>query len=423
MSPTALMFLWVLIALVSLVTTSETYYSVSRTRKYFDVDDFLLVACGAASFILGSFLFSKSVIFVKALPVRLKFDRRVNAFSYFVFILYIFAFFIWLGPTMNLSTLVHLGSGNIDALRESGNQISGLTTLTQVGIPLAVVCAYAVSSKGNLSNAILSRYRWMLAFIVVCTLYRVLIWSERLAIFEIAVPVAVVFILARFRSKVILNALPFVALFLTVIMFGIFEYFRSWYYYKDTGVSLVEFTLGRFTSYYITAFNNMSVLLDMTEVNYIPLHVLGFVFQFPGIAPLNAMIEAYWFGTYWPMLNNYLNPEYNLFSAFGVIFRDLGIVLGCVTLFIFGCVSGRLYSSFRAGFVLGSLFYPIWMIGLFDFGRILWWTGGRALPAFVLAVFFFLLFRRAVGTSNSGNSHESEQRFIGPVVPSDQALS
>ena len=83
--------------------------------------------------------------------------------------------------------------------------------------------------------------------------------------------------LVRFMWGILLAA--------TVATFALFEYFRSWTYYRlHTTSSYFDFVLGRFAGYYTTALNNGQLVLDHQRwPNRLPYDTIEALWVAPGI--------------------------------------------------------------------------------------------------------------------------------------------
>ncbi len=75
-------------------------------------------------------------------------------------------------------------------------------------------------------------------------------------------------------SSRIRSAVRFAPIWLTVsaiVMFGAYEYIRSWRHYQGSEKSLTSFVLNRFVGYYATSFNNGALCLNERTPYEIPL--------------------------------------------------------------------------------------------------------------------------------------------------------
>ena len=125
-------------------------------------------------------------------------------------------------------------------MRDTVGTIPGLTTMTQFGVAAAIVSAVVLAHEFSRTELC------KLVAIVGFALPRALIFSERLAILELVLPVTVIFA-GRLSAhgglqRRMANLLPVAGMIAVPAMFGFFEYFRSWAYYKNhTTSSFPEF--------------------------------------------------------------------------------------------------------------------------------------------------------------------------------------
>jgi oligosaccharide repeat unit polymerase len=277
--------------------------------------------------------------------------------------------------------------------------IPGVTTLTQ----LAVAAVPLVIAFG------LRRRRGMMPLIVVVfalALIRSFIFSERLALLELVVPVVY---LAIGRRVVLVPRAVLVALasgLAVLVLFTATEARRSFVYTQNFSVTHVT---ARFFGYYLTSENNALVVADRYRAAT-PFASTGAMFwQFPLVdhlrvehAPVLGTVSlryddifhkdppAFWLEAFH---ENGLNYEYNVFTTPGFLAADFGWAgLGIVLLL--GLYSGVLYKRARTHRFHRAL-YAVWLVGLFEFMRIMYFFDTRALPAYaVFALLYLALVRR-----------------------------
>jgi hypothetical protein len=271
--------------------------------------------------------------------------------------------------------------------------VAGVTTLTQLA-PIAVVsliCLRAFDRSERIGRKVV--------VIAVLSLVRSFVHAERLALIEIAVPVLVLLIqlgwasnrrkMARSRRLTLLLA-PVWAPVLILLIFGTFEYSRSWqnyYRYKEQRAGYTAFVLQRFEGYYATAANNSALWYDqMTPELPLPYTSMEWFWQFPivseqlGYDKLTSVDpEREWR----LILRTRANGEFNNAGALLPVASDFGIGGAAVYWLLVGFVVGRAYALYRRSDVRGLLAYPLLATGLFEMGRILYWSQGRAFPSLV----------------------------------------
>ncbi|HET9395485.1 MAG TPA: hypothetical protein VFO36_05465, partial [Nitrospiraceae bacterium] len=160
-------------------------------------------------------------------------DAGINVLSAIVLGAYaIFLFPILLKPQLLIELL--MGSQTaMFTLRETLNRIPGVTSL----MTLQSVLAIAIVGYKHLTGATAPKvYSRVLVIVAVLCLLRAWLWSERLALIEFAVPIAIV-ALARFEPRRAFRPLvlaPFAGVLALFLIFLIGEYFRSWQHYQHT---------------------------------------------------------------------------------------------------------------------------------------------------------------------------------------------
>lgn len=402
MNPTWVALLWLGVGTGSVLVSSDSYQIMMRTQKYIDFDAFLTVSCLIFAFFLCAFISvntgrTRSYETVDSLEILAAFTshRQTIGLVLSIYLLCCLAYFLWFLPTFNLSVLKQILVMHAIKGREVGSQISGVTTMTQFGSVLTTIAALALCNPNRAPRKIRVFYRTILISLIVFATYRALIWSERLGLIEVGLPAITVYFCFKIRKRILAESAPLFAIFAMIFVFGAFEYFRSWQFYKDEYSSIVTFSTERFLSYYYTSFNNFGMLYHELDVSNEPVNILRFLYTLPiPFNPLAGKFEELTDGDLLYALKRYVNPEFNLFTAPGLVFFDVGLLLGAVVFGFLGFVSGKIFKSFKRKNGLGLFLYPIWMIGLFEVGRELFWTSGRALPQIVGALFFAYLFNR-----------------------------
>jgi len=290
-------------------------------------------------------------------------------------------------------------------LRDSIGTIPGVTTMTQFG--LAAVVISSVLLVNEYSRSELAK----LLIVIGLALPRAYIFSERLAILELVVPVGVV-LAARMAAqrgmwRRAAQLLPIVSLVALLVMFGAFEYFRSWNYYRDhTTMSYPQFTVSRFAGYYTTALNNGQLVLDhLNWPNRLPYDTIEGFWVAPGIESvglyerLGGHLPPYGRprteSIYAGVLDHFGTPEFNNQSGYVGPFIDYGTVGGLVFFLVAGLIAGFLYSAFCQARPVGLLLYPLFFLGLVEMPRYIYWPQGRTTYAWIALVIVTVLVARS----------------------------
>ncbi len=375
----------------------KAYRTSWGTPKYFDWHSAMLLLTGVVLFMATSTIplwkagrrpesqpwpgLSEHVL--DRLTVASRWLFRITLFGYMIYGLVGVA--RGARPAMLLEVLISQDNLSGD-LKEIFAPVSGVTTLTQVGIAYVVIAVAILLHRPQ---------RGLLPGIAVMCglgLFRAFFLTERLAILEIIVPVVALLACAAAGSirggmRLGVRLLPVVLVPAALMVFAMFEYSRSWVFYQKTvGGSFVDFAIDRFSGYYVTAYNNGQIAMNWEH--------------YPGRLPLRTL-ESFWtapvvqqvdlYGRlspgsetqYQDLLQLHGNPEFN--NPCGVCdpFVDYGTVGALVWFAIAGLLLGWIYRSFCNGSAWAVLVYPMMVTGLFEMPRYLYWTQGRLVPALV----------------------------------------
>ena len=291
-----------------------------------------------------------------------------------------------------------------DVFRTAFAPVTGITTLTQLGIAYVVLGALLLSAGPAHEHGTVRR---RLAVVLLLGLLRAFYLTERLALLELVVPlVAVTAVRARRRggSRRALDLTPAVALPLLAVVFGAFEYSRSWVFFRTrTTSSFPHFVLDRLAGYYATAYNNGAIALDHAA--------------FPGRLPYSS-IEGFWtapgvqslhlyqhltgvdpLAAYAGLLQQYGTPEFNNPGGLSVPLVDFGVPVGLLVLLLLGLLVGALWVTFQDSSPHGLLLYPVAFTGVLELPRYLYFTQGRVVPPVLALLVVAHLLRRRARTS------------------------
>ncbi len=325
-----------------------------------------------------------------------------------------YAGFLYLIARSGLSVAQLFGGSEANgtaAVKDVIGTIPGVTTLTQLGIGSVVISATVLVQQ--FSRAELAKMLIIVGFAVP----RAYIYAERLAILELVLPITVVFaaklsIGSRTR-KIVARALPVAGIALVVVVFGAFEYSRSWTFYRAHGeTSFVGFALSRLAGYYITALNNGQLILShLDSPGRWPYDTFEGFWDAPGISNLGLYERLGGLpppysksGTapYNDVLYQFGNNEFNNPSGYVGPFIDYGWLGGLIWLLLAGVVAGVLYQQFCSGRFLGLLLYPVFFLGLAELPRYIYWVQGRAIYTWVALLAIVVLLERGRRRRNGG---------------------
>jgi hypothetical protein len=256
-----------------------------------------------------------------------------------------------------------------------------------------------------------------LGIIFLLTFLRAITWSERLAIFEVAVPMVTAYALTAraYPKSVLLSSMlragPYAGVAALLIIFGVFEAARSWSHYAPIyNNNMAIFVLDRVALYYGTALNNGAAINQ-----YIPSQPLKFfvsldwLYHIPFISTFFSTGEYRAYSqAYMSLLANRLNPEFNNPSGLFSYMWDFGFIIAVPVFCLCGVFAGYAYKHARAHRVGALCFYPVILLGFSELLRIPVLTNGRmiytylGLAAVIVAASQKGMHRRNVGQSGPG---------------------
>ena len=384
----------------------STAYRLYGTPKYIEGKHVLLAAAAIVVFVLGRALAAATGRVPRATPAES--DRVVRVWFWVTTGFTLFGYIVWVATGLkngfSLGMLRGLLTNNDPLLADAIHEevfvsIKGVTTCTQFGVA-AVPLGLWLVFRGQ------RQILWPLALVVALAAGRALIFSERLALIELAVPAAVIVLRACALgrqlgplTRVGLQMAPALGVVGLVLFFGSFEYFRSWRHYQRYFDSYAEFTLWRVGGYYTTAHNNGAMALEKQKPYSIPYTTLRQLWTFPGLSstPLayDKLTGTDPIAEYKQMLVRYGTPELNNEGGLFQPVLDFGIA-GYLA-FWFGCgfVAGRLYRGFLVGTLAGLLLYPLVFLAILETPRLLYLCYTRSFPA-LAALLLVIWFSRPV---------------------------
>lgn len=382
---------------------AEAYASQWRTWKHVD-ESALAVAMGAIIlFSAGAILAPKR----RGNAGRNEDPETLRRLFWLSAGLAVVGYLVWFGAAfargLRASHIISMATGQnamTDEVKEAYmGTVSGITTLTQLGmaaVVLACLCASVSGWKG---------LRWPLGLLLVLAIIRSLLNSERLAVIEMVVP-GVIAASALWRPvrpswRRAVACAPVIGVCGLFAFFTGSEYLRSWKgFYASEHDSLLEFSAIRLSGYYVTALNNGACIVSMLPNGYqMPYFTLGFAWKLPIVkSAVREFLKAPQLDTadgYVDMMSGLTNTEFNNPSGVYLPMIDFGTPLGLAYWLAAGLFCGWLYSLFRSGHIAGLCLYPMVAIGLLEAGRVLYWAEPRAFPSLMwLAVAAYVMTRR-----------------------------
>ncbi|MBO2944232.1 oligosaccharide repeat unit polymerase [Paenibacillus sp. F411] len=408
MNPTYLFLLLISIVVAgAYLIPGDSYITFYRVDKYIHDGNLEFLILPAVCFIAGSVIASltagarrpaREQVFSSMLKHQ---EGYIKAWIKLLFALTLFGYAAWFlimlqnGFTLSLFLNVVKGEpGAIYDITENFKSITGVTSFTNFGIPFVILAVYYQVSNGKRT------FNGMLAIVVLLTLVRAIFFSERLALMEILLPAIIIMLAVKQKQGKKLRLVhyyPLIGLAALIGFFGISEYFRSWLsFYVNVYPSFWEFIVTRFFGYYVTALNTGTLYLEQLGFQSVPFpyFTLEWIWKFPGMSG-DAYFSAFGINPEAGInttLESWGNPEFNNPSGLMLPYQDYS--LGEALLFwgLIGYVSGMLYAGFKHGGTLGMVLYPIWMVGILEIPRYLYFSSGRFFPCWiVLLTFTFML--------------------------------
>ena len=284
----------------------------------------------------------------------------------------------------------------------------GVSSFVNLG-PLYVTLLFLQST---LTGTRLSRFdKAVFGLFLVLVTARVFLWSERLALLEIFIPIAIIRIATMTRHRMLVAMLPLLGVLTLGVFFGLTEYFRSWAHsYSNSGLSFSEFVMTRFLGYYATAINNGALIFTTFDPLYVPYGTARWFFKFPLFPPPDA--DTGLFGRTQMVFWTLANPEFNNSSGIFAPINDFGVLGGIAILGVLGAITGRLFRGFISQHLFSMLLFPTWMTGVYELLRIFYWGDPRYFPILVVIPFVFWMLSR----SARRRTHPTDRRFRGMAV-------
>lgn len=376
---------------------SDAAFQVYGTPKYLAANHVWLVLAAGAAFAVGR-QFSVGLLGGRRM-VEPPTDRYLRRWFFIAFGLTLFGYALWtlvalkngLSPGLIKGVLMGDGQAVFTLKEDVFKTIPGVTTCTQFAVAAAVLGTWLIY-RGQ-------RDIWpWLAMLAGLAVGRALLLSERLALIETAAPCLVlavrVWVLDRPMPpgrRFLWNAAPLAAAAAIVLLFGAFESFRSWHFYKDRFGSIAEFTVWRLTGYYATSHNNGALALEIEGVRTVPLATLLAFWEFPLIEKSPFAYDKLVgqnTGQRWDeLLTRHGSIELNNPGGLFQPTLDYGYLGGFVWWGFYGALCGWLHLRFLQGRMTGLLLYPVVITSLLELPRFLYLPHPRILPTLVLLGF------------------------------------
>lgn len=411
--------------LLSAALSSTYFLGQWGTPKFITPHDLYLIGGLAVAFCAGTWVAIRIASprpphgdpSLRATPALIwRLERAGRSLFWLTVAGYVLWTLVGLSRGLRAAELSAVFTGSVHTVKGYLAPVAGVTTLTQFG-PLSAVCFMLLRRTDSHVRA--NRY---LVALFALALIRTLVYAERLAVIEIAIPVLIVALALPRRGtpvirRAILTLLPLWAPVALLIFFGSFEYFRSWSssYYQGqyAGRGYATFVVNRLGAYYGTAMNNGVLQLQSDErASHVPFFVLRWLWKFPVIDQVTpyAQLSGSNVGPdYATTLKARANPEFNNEAGILLPVFDLGTVGAAAFWFCAGLATGVAFALFKERDITGLVVYPVLYLGLLEAGRELYWTDGRAMPSILGAVVLGWVLR---GSSKHQSGRQSPQAAV-----------
>lgn len=275
---------------------------------------------------------------------------------------------------------------------EFGSRLStipGFTTLTQL-LPVGLACIYLSHRK----NKELKWGKWFSISIFVVGL-RSILNSERLALIELLIPLAAIYIYIeqgiKLKQKLVLGI---GTLFSAYALFYTLEYLRSWNFYKFRWVgSYSSFINDRIILYYLTSWNNGVVYSQYShDTGSLGGAFFAFIKEFPPIQAIfgSQLIQGTVFNSWYSTLSSTVGTsEFNNPNYLIVTFTDLTYAGAILWFASVGFILGKLVMESQRNNLMALLSYACTVIALVDLPRVGWWTATRSVPVYLALIIIY----------------------------------
>jgi len=263
--------------------------------------------------------------------------------------------------------------------------LPGITTLTQVSVMAIpfMVCFYRLEIIDKI----------LVIIIVIFAMIRSFVYSERLALLEIIIPMGYVFLLKKNVTLKMFVKYFLVTLVGIIAFFVINEAFRS-FRYKNVESIWMEGII-RLLGYFLTALNNSILYISEYSFEMPTYHTFQMIWKFP-------LFDHLYYKVWKTIIPNTpvilyregLNPEFNNINIIGTMVSDWGFLGAFLIINTIGIISGIIYRlSSKSRFFLAI--YSLWFVGLLEFMRISYFFDTRLFPAylFLLGSLFLRMYK------------------------------
>jgi len=426
LSPISLYCFYLSLVICSYYIPEDTYITIYRTNKYIETK-YLAYHFICFFFFLIGYLFSKNYVKENTTGSEPYKNNGVlwEKLTYLLYTMYVITFFSYLLWIMNfiqnngISRILLLRNLSnmaliLEDIHKNSSHISGLTTFTELGIVVISLSTFIIMKCDN--RQITGRVKKLAYILVAMACVRAFLFSERLAAYEIIIPMAIVWLQSRDirKHKTLVFLFPILCIGFVLSIFGLLEYQRSWMkHYNMLYDSYTAFTFERIMGYYANAINTECAFLSEIGFNMLPFRTCEWLWKIPFFSSLYAKITPTNVAAiYNSFLEEYVSTEFNNPGGLLAFVADFGYFFP-IFYIIFGAMIGRLYFGFINRHLFCEIMYPCIYLALLELPRFFLLGQSRGLCIIIGGL---LIYRTIHGVLNSSTPYQTT--YTGSPNPS-----
>ena len=258
--------------------------SLPLNRIYGNYIDVVTVSAGLSSIVaicLGSAIAIWGPAPVTHQTLVLERKTVIRALTFFGLIAILAQLLLFSALVTKIDLVVRAFSGEQNAtneLQKALGRIPGVTSLVQWrGLFFALLAATFLDKNFRRPPHIII----MAAVMALMTVIYGFLASERVAIIETAVVAFLAPAAFLMRPSMVRSAAPLIGVVFLFSLFSWGEYFRSWPWFRGTGISFFEFALIRFAGYFSSSINNGAGYFLQTDPPFYPYMSAIWFYKFP----------------------------------------------------------------------------------------------------------------------------------------------
>lgn len=398
------MWLFVILEIIVIMSysMSNTQFVIEyKTPKYITINHIILYILVFIFFSIGYLISQRKKIIVNKKwklnknvmlsMTTLKKIYRILSFIYYLSYIIWFANFIRIHGFMaifySFSSTQMMKFMYI--FKNNSGQIAGITSFTEVALVLVPLGEF-IKSK-NISKKEKKRLNINLLCIIIISIIRSILFSERLAIIAVVSTYFAIKVYLNYneKKKILYILMPIFFVLSLFIVFGLFEYSRSWLtHYEKTGIysNYIEFVYKRVIGYYSTAINTECMFVTKGKISIIPYWSIETIYELPIVGDVfNSLRGVDISILYKNLLYNFANEEFNNPGGMLALYKDFGIFFFFFEI-VFGYFYGCCYKLFLNKNFYGMLFYPTFFYALVDLPRYYVFGSTRILVVFIVFI-------------------------------------